>query len=144
MTFSFSRRAAALGLAGAIALAAVVPASAAPISGNAALMSSLPAKSTEVRWRNGAWVGAGVAAGLVLGGIAASRSYYGPGYYGPGYGYYGAPYAYGPAPVYVEPEPVYVAPPRVYAAPQPNPGYGVRQCWVVRNQDTNAGYWAPC
>jgi len=133
-------RVAALGLAGAIALAAVVPVAAAPISGSA-LASALPSNVDHVRWRRGAWIGAGIGAGLAIGAIAASRPYYGYpyGYYGPAYGY----------PVYEEP--VYAAPPVVYAAPppprvyaQPVPDYGVRQCFVTTNQDRGLGYWRPC
>lgn len=149
MTNFIGKRSVALGLAGALALAAIVPASAAPVSGGASLASALPGHTTEqVQWRGRGrgwgWAGAGVAAGLAIGAIAASRPYYG---YGPNYYYgpdYAPAYAY-PAPVYVEPAPVYVAPPaQVYAAPQPNPNYGPRQCWVVRNADQNLGYWAPC
>jgi hypothetical protein len=143
MTNFICRRVTALGLAGAIALAAIAPVSAAPISGGASLVSALPSHTTEVRWRGRGWgwAGAGVAAGLAIGAIAASRPYYGPDYY------YGP--AYAPAPVYVEPEPVYVAP-RVYAAPapgyypEPAPAYGPRQCWVTRNQDSGQGFWRPC
>jgi hypothetical protein len=138
MTKSFAHRAAAFGLAGAIALATVAPVSAAPISGGA-LASALPSHVDHVRWRRGgAWVGAGVAAGLLLGGIAASRAYYGyP--YGPAYAYPSYP-----APVYEDDvEPVYGPPPaRVYS--QPVPDNGVRQCFVTTNQDRGLGYWRPC
>jgi hypothetical protein len=153
MTNFIGRRMTALGLAGAIALAAIVPVSAAPVSGGASLASALPGHATDqVRWRGRGWgwAGAGLATGLAIGAIAASRPYYGygygPGYYGPGYG---PAYAY-PAPVYVEPEPVYVAPaPQVYAAPapgysQPVPDNGVRQCFVTTNADRGLGYWRPC
>jgi hypothetical protein len=151
MTNFIGRRMTALGLAGAIALAAIVPVSAAPVSGGASLVSALPGHATDqVRWRGRGWgwAGAGLATGLAIGAIAASRPYYGygPGYYGPGYG---PAYAY-PAPVYVEPEPVYVAPaPQVYAAPapgysQPVPDNGVRQCFVTTNADRGLGYWRPC
>jgi|SRR5690242_217614 len=52
----------------------------------------------EARWRGhgGWWVPGAVVGGLALGAAIASRPYYGPGYYGYGYGpgpYYGA-YAY--------------------------------------------------
>jgi hypothetical protein len=136
-----ARRFAALGAAVAIALAAAMPVSAAPMSGRA-LVSALPSNVDHVRWRRGAWIGAGIGAGLAIGAIAASRPYYGYGYpyYGPAYGY--------PAPVYDEP--VYVAPP-VYAAPpparvyaQPLPDNGVRQCFVTTNKDQGLGYWQPC
>jgi hypothetical protein len=150
MTNFIGRRVTALGLAGAITLAAIGPVAAAPVSGGASLVAALPDHTTQVRWRGRGWgwAGAGIAAGLAIGAIAASRPYYGYGpgyYYGPGY----APaYAY-PAPVYAEPEPVYVAPPPVYAAPapvysQPVPDNGVRQCFVTTNADRQLGYWRPC
>lgn len=92
MTNFIGKRTTALGLAGALALAAIAPVSAAPISGGASLVSALPEHTTEqVQWRGRGrgwgWAGAGVAAGLAIGAIAASRPYYGygPGYYGPGY-----------------------------------------------------------
>jgi hypothetical protein len=159
MTNFIGRRVTALGLAGALSLAAIAPVSAAPVSGGASLLSALPNHAEHVRWRGrgAGWAAAGIAAGLTLGAIAASRPAYG---YGPNY-YYGGPayapayaypapaYAY-PAPVYVEPEPVYVAPPpAVYASPapvyaQPVPDNGIRQCYVTTNPDRQLGYWRPC
>jgi len=86
-----------VGAAGALALASIAPASAAPIwSGTAALKSAATDHVTDVRWR-GRWggaVAAGVIGGLALGAIASAPYYsygYAPGYaYAPGYyGYYG-------------------------------------------------------
>jgi hypothetical protein len=134
MISSFGRRSLALGLAGTIALAAAVPASAMPLA-HGLRASAVPSQVEHVRWRRGAWIGAGIATGLILGGIAASRPYY-------GYPYYAGPaYAY-PAPVYEDVEPVYAPPPRAYA--QPVPDGGVRQCFVTTNQDRGLGYWRPC
>ncbi len=155
MINSTGRRALTCTLALAIAAGAVMPLAAAPISGGASLVSALPKQTTDVRWRRGgAWVGAGIATGLVLGGIAASRAYSAPRYYGPDYyepaPAYGPGYAYGPQPTYVdEDEPVYAAPAPVYAAPargyrEPAPANGIRQCYVVTNADHNLGYWRPC
>ncbi len=80
-------------------------------------------QAAEARYRH--WGGAvlgGLAAGAIIGGLAAQGGYYGyygyaPGYaYGPGYGY--GPRYYGP-PVYAyEPPPVYVVPRGYYAAPR--------------------------
>jgi hypothetical protein len=91
-----------------LAAAVAVPlmlASVAPVTAQVARPLSAQASSvaddaiTPVRWRGrGAAIGAGIAAGLLLGGALAARPYY--------YGY-GAPYPYyAPAPVYVDP-PVY-------------------------------------
>ena len=62
----------------------------------------------------------GLAAGAIIGGIAANQGYYygpgyydepvyygSPGYYGPGTYYGPGPYAYEPAPVYIRPAPRY-------------------------------------
>ncbi len=92
---------AALGVAGLIAMAAT-PASAKPEPSSTALVKSAVASDvSEVRWRHrGGGIAAGLATGLILGGIiGASPYYYGgpPAYYGPAYyppGYYGP--AYGP------------------------------------------------
>ena len=93
---------AALGVAGLIA-ASALPASAAPVPSGAALLKSAAASDVvDVRWRGrrGAGVAAGLATGLLLGGIIASQPYY---YDGPGY-YYGPPVYYGP-PIYAAPYP---------------------------------------
>jgi hypothetical protein len=85
----------------------VTPAAAAPVPSSTALVNSAATNNlSEVRWRGGG-VAAGIAAGLLLGGIIASSpyryggpsyyygppSYYPPGYYGPVYGprYVGPP-----------------------------------------------------
>ena len=103
-----------VGLVGALALGAAVPASAGPLPiGNSALTTAAAPATTEIRWR-GRGVGPGLAFGLATGalvGAAVAGSYGGYYGYGPGYGY--APgYVYD-APVYAEPyayEPVYPAP----------------------------------
>ena len=78
----------------------------------------------------------GLAAGAIIGSMAAQRGYYyGPGYYAPGY-YYGSGYYYGPEPYAYEPPPVYVRPgPRYYR------GGG---CWISTDSDRGYGYWGPC
>jgi len=65
----------------------------------------------------------GLAAGAIIGSIAASnRYYYGPGYYGPGY--------YGPGPYAYEPGSVYVRPlPRGYYPGYTYDGSGYGECW---------------
>jgi hypothetical protein len=71
--------------------------------------------------RGAAGIFGGVAAGVILGGIASQSGYYGPGY-GPGYGYYG--HGYGPG--YYAAAPVYYGP-RCYLARQRIwDGYGWR------------------
>jgi len=79
----------------------------------ATTMLTIPNRA-EARWRGGAWVGAGVAAGLIGGAIIANsyRPYY-------GYGYYGAPYpAYYGYPTYGYPSNYgYPAYPRYYGYP---------------------------
>jgi hypothetical protein len=125
MGYSMQRSTLALGLAGALALGAVVPASAAPVlSAGASLKMVSAANVTDVRWR-GYWGGAGIgfAAGAIIGAAAASAYY--------GGGYYGGPY-YGAGPyVYDAPGPVYVVP----AYPYGYYGYGGR-CGRER-------YWDP-
>ncbi|HEY6024849.1 MAG TPA: hypothetical protein VIV34_11830 [Pseudolabrys sp.] len=77
------------------------------------------------RGRIAAGIIGGIAAGAIIGSIAASnRYYYGPGYYY-GSGYYGPGY-YEPGPYAYEPAPVYV--------PRGNYGYtydgsGSGECW---------------
>jgi len=98
-----------VGLVGALALGAAVPASAGPLPiGNSALTTAAAPATTEIRWRGGPGPGIafGLAAGALVGAAVASRPY---GYYGYGYG---PGYVYD-APVYAEPyayEPVYPAP----------------------------------
>jgi len=96
---------AALGFA-AIVASAASPALSAPVPSSTLSLKSLVASDvTDVRWRGrgyrgGAGIGAGIATGLLLGGMmAASPYYYGDGpyyappYYGPVYGpgYGGSP-----------------------------------------------------
>lgn len=96
----------ALGVAAPLMLGALAPATAQIARPLAAQIAPVGDDLvTPVRWRGGWGVGAGVAAGLLLGGALAARPYYYGGYYG--YGpYYAPPYAYGPPAVYAAP-PVY-------------------------------------
>ena len=90
-------------------------AQAGPMPTNAAAMKSMVDQSTtEVQWRGGGWgyrggrfrgggwgyrgLGYGVAAGAIVGGAIARRSYYG-GYYGGGYPSYSY-YSYAAEPYY--------------------------------------------
>src|SRR4051812_45050198 len=104
---SIQERTIALGLAGALALASVVSASAGPLpTGTASVKSAASDRVTDVYWRNrgGFGIGPGLAFGLAAGalaGAAVAGRPYGYGYgYGPGYYYeapvYAEPYAYGP------------------------------------------------
>jgi len=108
-------------------------------------------------WGYGGGIIAGLAAGAIIGGIAANRGYYygsggyyGPGYsYGPGYygsGYYGSSFfpGSGPhvvAPYYAYQRPVYVRPaPRYYRGGYAAPG----GCWVETDSSRGYGYYGPC
>jgi hypothetical protein len=110
MTIS-SKRILAAGVAGMLVASAVVPATAAPVLSNTALVKSAgEGYVTDVRWRGGGAVAAGVLGGLALGALA-SGAYYGRPYYPPPY--YAPPY-YGPPPAaYYVPE-YDVAPPVYY------------------------------
>jgi hypothetical protein len=94
------------GLSGILTLAAVLPAGAAPVMTSTAQVGTVATDQvTQVRWRGGAAVAAGVGAGIALGALAASQPhYYGyGGYYDyePSYGYSGGPYyGYAGAPYY--------------------------------------------
>ena len=100
----------ALGVAGALAVAASASASAGPLSVDTGVKSA-PVQTTDVAWRGhrGGWgwggpavgIGAGLAAGALIGSAVAGSPY---GYYydEPGYAY-AAPYAYDAAPAYVAP-----------------------------------------
>jgi hypothetical protein len=82
-----------IGLAGALALAALGPASAAPVSNAASLKQALPSDTSDVRCR-GCGVAAGVGLGLLGAGLVAGYGPWGwgyPGYY-PAYAYYPGPY----------------------------------------------------
>src|SRR5882762_11401705 len=87
-----------LGMASAMALTAV-PASAGPLMPNqAAVKDAAPDQGTDVQWRrHRGWgpavgIGAGIAAGALIGSAVASRPYYGGYYYEEPV--YAAPYAY--------------------------------------------------
>ena len=120
----FVRVTAALGVAALLGTAA--PANAAPVpSSVAALKAATASDVVDVRYRGrgGAGIAAGIATGLILGGIIASqpRYYgYGPGYYGYGPRYYGYYYG-GPQPLFYGPRVFY--PPGHYG-PIVGPGYG--------------------
>ena len=104
------------------------PAGAVPLAASQSLRDAAPSAVETVRWRGRGWggVGFGFAAAAIIGGaIAASRPYYGYGYYGygypayaygyPAYGYAYAPsysYAYAPAYAYAYPR-YYYGYPRV-------------------------------
>ncbi len=120
----------AAALAGCAALAA--PATAAPLAPASAAVASAKADAgllQTVQWRRygyygpryyggyrrGPAIGAGIAAGVIGGALAA-----------------GALAAPPPPPVYYEPAPVYVAPPVVYAPPVPRAyGYSVEDTDAV-------------
>jgi hypothetical protein len=90
-----------LGVAAAVGLAGIVPASAGPIPSNAGLKATASDNVIDVRWRRGyGWgVGAGIAAGALFGAAIANSAYaYGPGYYG-----YAPAYTYGYGPAYYGP-----------------------------------------
>ncbi|MDP1910396.1 MAG: BA14K family protein [Hyphomicrobium sp.] len=106
--FSFTRFTAALGVAALLATTAI-PARAAPVpSSTVALKSALTSDIVDVRirgrgGRGGAGIVAGIASGLILGGIIGSQQPYYGGYYGGPPAYYGAQPFYPPGyygPVY--------------------------------------------
>jgi hypothetical protein len=94
---SWKSRAMAVVVAGATAIAGVLPAAAAPVlTGTAALKQALPSDVQDVRWWGGGAFFGGLIAGGLIGAAVARPYYYGyPSYYGYGYGYGYAPYAYG-------------------------------------------------
>jgi len=99
----------AVGTAAILAIAAVAPASAAPVLSNTeAVKDAAGSPAIDVRWGWGGWgwggaVAAGVIGGLALGALASAPYSYGYGpYYGygyaPAYGYgYGYNYGYSPS-----------------------------------------------
>jgi hypothetical protein len=137
MTGNLHRRAAAIGLAGAMTLAGMTSSFAAPVLSNAAgLKAAVPNDVAEVRWRGwhrgggGAAIAGGLAAGALLGaGIAAAtapRYYYGG--YGPAYGYSGyGSYAY---------DYPYSNAPLVYGAP----AYGSSYAYPYQTCGFDGGY----
>jgi len=121
----------AAGIAGALALAALTPSSAAPMPiATVGLKSAVASDVVDVRHRrgHGRWIAGGIAASLAIGAIAASRPYY----------YYPYPYYYDYAP----PPAVVYGPAPVYVVPSPAP-YGP-VCWVTTDPDRGYGYWRPC
>src|ERR1700758_1255040 len=102
---SVARKSAATILIAAIIVPLATAASAAPIADALAIKNAAPATVEAVRWRGGwGWgIGAGLAAGAIIGGALAAPYYYGGYYGGPYYGgayyadpgYYAEPYAGG-------------------------------------------------
>jgi len=103
----------ALGVAGALAMGATATASAGPLSIDTGVKNA-PVQTTDVAWRGhrggGGWgwggpavgIGAGLAAGALIGSAVAGSPYGGYYYDDPGY-VYAQPYAYDVAPAYVAP-----------------------------------------
>lgn len=124
-TALFVRFTAALGLA-ALLVGTAAPATAAPLPSSIGVLKSATASDIidiRYRGRRGAGVAAGIATGLILGGIIASQPrYYG---YGPG-PYYGYHYG-GPPPLFYGPQVFY---PPGYYGPMVRPGYGPRGDWM--------------
>jgi hypothetical protein len=97
-TRSWKSRAMAVVVAGATAITGALPAAAAPVLTNTAVLKqALPGDLQDVRWRGGGGLFfGGLLAGGLIGAAIARPYYYGyPAYYGYGYGYGYAPYAYG-------------------------------------------------
>lgn len=102
----------ALGIAGALAIAASASASAGPMSIDTGVKAAPAAQATDVAWRGhrgGGWgwgpgigIGAGLAAGALIGSAVAGAPYGGYYYDDPGY-VYAQPYAYDVGPGYVGP-----------------------------------------
>lgn len=114
-----ARFATALGVA-ALLIGTAAPVAAAPVpSSIATLKTATPPDIVDVRYRGrgGAGIAAGIAGGLILGGIIASQPRY---YYGPR-GYYDYYYYGGPPPLFYGPRVFY--PPGHYG-PLVGPGYG--------------------
>ena len=91
-TRKWTRSIAGIGIAAIVATLAT-PALSAPVpSSMVSLKSLVTSDVSQVRWRGRGWrgggVGAGIATGLLLGGMMAASPYYygGPPYYGPAYG----------------------------------------------------------
>ena len=128
MTSILKTQLSGIGIAAAVALASIVPASAGPMMSNATGVKNAGLDNVvDVRWRRYGWGGAGLAAGVAAGAlfgaaIANSAYGYGPGYYGyaPAYSYGYAPtYSYGYGSSYYEPYGAY--------AYSPSYPYGRRQ-----------------
>ncbi len=116
MASALSTRAAAVLCVGALLMGLVAPAASAPLPTSVAALKGASAGGiidVRYRGRGGAGIAAGIAGGLILGGIIASQQRY----YGPGdYYYYG-----GPPPVFYGPRVFY--PPGHYG-PVIGPGFG--------------------
>ena len=99
----FATHAAALGLAGALALGTAVPLAAGPLS-NAVDLKAAATDTTQIRWRGHrghGWVPGAVIGGLAAGAIIGSQVYRADPYYYGGYAYEPYPYdAYAYSPGY--------------------------------------------
>lgn len=123
-TAPFTRFTAALSVVAFLAGTAA-PTAAAPVPSSVATLrsaASLDVIDIRYRGRGGAGVAAGIATGLILGGIIASQ----PRYYGPR-GYYYNYYYGGPPPLFYGPRVFY---PPGYYGPIVGPGYGPRGDWL--------------
>jgi len=98
----------AFGVASALAMAASASASAGPMSIDTGVKSAPASQTTDVRWRgHGGWgwggpavgIGAGLAAGALIGSAVAGAPYGGYYYDEPGY-VYAQPYGYDAGPTY--------------------------------------------
>jgi hypothetical protein len=89
----------AAALMGAVAAGSINPAAAAPLlPASAAMTSAIDTEATPVRWRGGGTgVAAGLATGLIIGGLLAAPHYYDGPYAPYGGGYYPPPPYAGPA-----------------------------------------------
>jgi hypothetical protein len=109
-------------------------AGAVPLSASLALRDASPPAVETVRWRGRGFggIGFGLAAGALIGGAIASRSYYGGygygygygGYGGYGYGYPAYGYGYGPAYGYSYAPSYYGYAPAYYSYASPRYYYG--------------------
>ena len=120
----FVRATAALSVA-ALLIGTAAPLAAAPVPSSIATLKSATAPDiidVRYRGRRGAGIAAGIATGLILGGIIASQ----PRYYGPR-GYYYNYYYGGPPPLFYGPQVFY---PPGYYGPMVGSGYGPRGDWL--------------
>jgi len=133
-TMTIKNHVIAFDLAGALAMGAAATASAGPLSIDTGVKNA-PVQTTDVAWRGhrGGWgwggpavgVGAGLAAGALIGSAVAGSPYGGYYYDDPGY-VYAQPYAYDAAPAYVGPGYGYGYGYRRYGRCFTDEGYGRR------------------
>ncbi|HET9617817.1 MAG TPA: hypothetical protein VHL34_20750 [Rhizomicrobium sp.] len=105
---------------------------------------AMAASPSQARDGRNAAAAIGFGAGALVGAAAASaanNSYYGPGYYEPGYAY-DRGYAYEPG--YVE-EPAYAYEPAPVVTYSAGPGWNHDgQCWISTDQGRGYGYYGAC